>query len=140
IRALGADPELPITTGEARRDAVLREDRAVEPAEHGLPVRDLHREVVVRAAPALRLVAMALRADLAADEPGVRRGPREARVRQQKKRGPRAHERARGPRCCTDRSGHSVTMSTRRFCARPSAVLLLAIGRVSPYAAVRTRL
>ena len=76
VGPVGADEGLPVLAEEARGQAVVDEPRVVEVAEHRPLVRRLHREVVVRAAPAPRLLGVALLARADADV-----GEREGRDR-----------------------------------------------------------
>src|SRR5262249_8017988 len=68
VRAVGVDEELPVTTVEARGHPAVAEAGAIEIAEDALLARHLHRAVVVRARLAARLVGVARRAGLPADE------------------------------------------------------------------------
>src|SRR5262249_27939733 len=71
VRPVRTYKELTVAPEERRRDVPIGEGRVLEVPEHGLLVRDLHGQVVMRAVPALVLLRMACAADSAADKGGV---------------------------------------------------------------------
>ncbi len=71
VGTVGIDEVLPVAVRERRRRARVREPGIREIAEHGLVVRDLHREIVVGALPRRVLLGVAARAGRGAR---VRRG------------------------------------------------------------------
>ena len=70
VGAVGLDEELAVLAEEARAHAVIVEARVVEIAEHRFLGRVVHRVLVLRGAPQLRLRPVAAGAGLAADECG----------------------------------------------------------------------
>jgi hypothetical protein len=68
VGAVSLDQELPILAKETRTHAVIVEARVVKIAKHRLVSRVIHRLLVVRCAPQLRLRLMAPGAGVAADE------------------------------------------------------------------------
>ncbi len=67
VRALGMDEKLALPTEHPRRDALVRELPIVEVAQHRLLGRQVHRPIVVRAGPSVRLLGVTLRTARAAD-------------------------------------------------------------------------
>jgi hypothetical protein len=113
VRSVGVNDERVATALEARGHAVMCKAGAVEIAEHRLGCRDLDRAVVMRAAPALGLLGMALRARSPACKrrpfglPGAREEP-EKRA----ERGCPSHQTRASP--SRTRSGHAGAGSCRR--------------------------
>ena len=70
VRTVGLDQELSVLAEEARMHAVIVEAGIVEIAEHRFVGRVVHRVLVLRAAPKLRLRLVAAGAGLAADKCG----------------------------------------------------------------------
>ena len=71
VRPVRAHEELAVAPKERRRDVPVGEGHVIEVPAHGLLVRDLHGQVVMRAVPASVLLRMACAADSAADKGGI---------------------------------------------------------------------
>ena len=78
VGSIGLDEKLSILAEEAGSHAIMVDHRIAEIAEHRFVVGMLHGELVLRAAPELRLRPVAASTGLAADEGGCRRGGRAA--------------------------------------------------------------
>ena len=124
VRAVGADEGLPVLPVEAGRHALVGEARVVEVAEDGLLARLLHREVVVRAAPAPGLLGVALLAGAGADERERRRpggGPLPRRRQPEDHRRRRRHEgEGHEPEDASARGGLHVSACASGSRCRPS--------------------
>src|SRR4029453_150541 len=71
VRPIRTHEELAIAPEERRRHVPVGEGHVIEVAVHRLLVRDLHGQVVMRAAPASVLLRVACTTDSAADKGGV---------------------------------------------------------------------